>query len=104
MVSATLVSLLRHVLCNCVVLFYLLAPAHAHINLACYSYQSLLENLLSRHGERPVEMGRSGRNYTVVRTENEATGSWTWILLLPDGRACIADGGDEWRVIGQEKS
>ena len=74
--------------------FFVSAPAMAEA--ICGPRAAALEYLLERYGERPRAAGLAGDG-RVVELLVSASGSWTLLLVRPDGTACIAAGGEAWQ-------
>lgn len=78
-----------------VALTLLTLPAQA-AGPACASRGALVERLSSQFGEtrRGIGLGTQGRIVEIFASE--ATGSWTIVVTLPDGRACLMASGLNW--------
>jgi hypothetical protein len=71
----------------------LAAPVSAQ---ECAGYADVVGGLSSRWQE---ELAIRATNPDTTVTEmwgNEATGSWTYLLILPDGRACLMASGTDF--------
>lgn len=70
-------------------------PASAQ--LSCASRKAVTEQLARGHGERLNASGTTASGALVELYEAPGGRSWTLVLALPDGRACLIAAGREWR-------
>lgn len=83
-----------------VAVFFVAAPATAQmfprsVRVPC-SGPAFLPGLLARnYGESVTGQGIAG-GALVQQWRNRETGSWTILLILPDGVACALASGDDW--------
>lgn len=64
----------------------------------CGAYDDLARRLEQRYGERPVARGLAATG-ALVEVLAAADGStWTLLVIAPDGRACAAAAGENWRA------
>ena len=77
--------------------FFYVAPANAQ-PAACGELDKMLETLRRDYHESPVASGttRSGAPLFVLASPS---GSWTIVVIIPSGAACIASAGQEWKAI-----
>lgn len=69
------------------------------LRIAC-SAAGMLPDLLSRdYGERPAEQGVAG-GALVQLWRNAETGTWTILLVRPDGTVCALASGEDWMPAG----
>lgn len=66
--------------------------AHAQM---CRDRAGLVESLKASFGEVPAGMGSTG-NGAVIELLASPKGSWSMIISMPDGRACLIATGDGW--------
>lgn len=71
------------------------APVAAQAN--CSSREDMEAFLSDRYGEAPVSRGLASGGRTLHEMwVNPETGTWTAVLTMTDGRACIAMSGTDW--------
>lgn len=71
------------------------APAVAVVQ--CGPAEQVLTQLLEEYGEVPVGYGFSDGFVTQVMVSKE--GTWTAIVVGPDGQACIVAAGTDWTFV-----
>jgi hypothetical protein len=78
-------------------LIVLLALPAAAEGPACGPRGAVVARLASHFGEtrRGIGMGTDGRRVVEVFASS-ATGTWTILVTLPDGRACLVASGRHW--------
>ena len=74
-------------------------PAFAQPGPPCAPARDLLPHLESQYGEIPVARGLSSRGSLTLLVRSPDGATWSLIVLLPDGRACLADSGEDWQAI-----
>lgn len=74
------------------------APAPAQ-GIPCAPRESLLRFVIDQRGETRQATGTAGRGAQMALFASEA-GSWTMVLFLPDGRACLLASGEGFRATG----
>jgi len=62
----------------------------------CDDYAQFSAFLQERYQEEVRTIGLFG-NHAVVQFANEDTGSWTIMVVSPDGTACIVAVGEAWQ-------
>jgi hypothetical protein len=69
---------------------------------ACGPREQLVRLLASQYKEDPVGMGLSqpGQVLEVFASSN---GSWTMVMTMPDGKACMIAAGDNWEMLTKVK-
>jgi hypothetical protein len=70
-------------------------PASAQ--LSCASHKAITDQLTRGYGERLSAGGITDSGALVEMHKTPDGRSWTLILVLPDGRACLVAAGNEWR-------
>lgn len=55
----------------------------------CFGYADILANLAERHGEELASSGTTPDGLLVQTFGNQETGSWTILVVRPDGLACV---------------
>jgi hypothetical protein len=68
---------------------------------ACGPRDEVLKFLAEKFGETPIGMGLAANGTVVEVLASEGGATWTLIINLPDGRACIAVDGQHWQVLQQ---
>lgn len=78
-------------------LMMLAIPAAAH-NLPCTDdADGLRKTLAERHGEAVVGLGVAGNGESMFELLTSVEGeTWTLLIRLPDGRACLLASGKAW--------
>jgi hypothetical protein len=69
---------------------------------ACGPREQLVKILADQYKEDPVGMGLSqpGQVLEVFASSN---GSWTMVMTMPDGKACMIAAGDNWEMVTKVK-
>lgn len=68
-------------------------------SIPCAARERVLEALIDRMGETRRAMGTAGRG-AQMELYAGPDGSWTVILHLPDGRACLLANGTDFEATG----
>ena len=63
----------------------------------CGPYEALARRLEARYGERPAARGLAGQGALVEVFAARDGSTWTLLVIAPDGRACAAAAGENWR-------
>jgi hypothetical protein len=76
------------------------SPASAQS--ACGPREQLVNLLADQYNEDPVGIGLSqpGQVLEVFASSN---GSWTMVMTMPDGKACMIAAGDNWEMVTKVK-
>ena len=74
-----------------------LANHAAAAEQACTDHATALRNLAEKFAEVPIGMGLSSTGNLDVLTVNATTGTWSALLVRPDGMACILAVGTGWQ-------
>ena len=71
-------------------------PSAALAQSACLPRDKMADHLANRYNERPVSMGleASGKLIELFTAADGST--WTLVMSLPDGPACVVAAGVEW--------
>lgn len=77
----------------------LASPVLAQQPPACAPAGDLLRHLEGAYGERPAGRGLSNRGALVLLVRSADGATWTLLALLPDGMACLIDGGEDWQAV-----
>lgn len=67
----------------------------------CGEHKEAVDYLSSKYGERLAGQGITAGN-SVLELYTSATGSWTMLLILPSGKACLAGSGEDWEAIAPD--
>ncbi len=76
------------------------APAAAQ-SMMCLGAPDMLAELAARYGEDVAASALGQSDVRLVVTVNPDTGSWSILVVRPDGKACLAAAGTEWRMLPQ---
>ncbi|WP_262268658.1 MULTISPECIES: hypothetical protein [Microvirga] len=76
------------------------APASAQTS--CGPREQLVKLLADQYKEDPVGIGlaRPGQVLEVFASSN---GTWTMVMTMPDGKACMIAAGDNWEMVTRIK-
>jgi hypothetical protein len=76
-----------------------LISTSASAQMACTNRANVVDKLAERYAEKPVALGIAN-NGGVVEVLSEKTGaSWTIIITMPNGTACMIAAGENWEAI-----
>ena len=67
----------------------------------CGNRAAFIEELVSDYAERPVAMGITERG-GVIEVFASASGTWTFLLTMPNGLTCMVASGEGWETLGVE--
>ena len=74
------------------------APVAAQGRVPCGEKASIVDSLQRRHGEaRVVEAVTAGG--ALLEVFASIAGSWTILVTLPGGPACVVAAGEGWRLL-----
>ena len=76
----------------------LLAAAPASAQSVCGTRADLVTRLATVYGEVPVALGVSAQG-NLVEVLTGPDGSWTILMTVPEGRACIVAVGEAWQPV-----
>lgn len=68
-------------------------PIHAQ-TAQCLNHGAFVVALADRYGERRQMAGLNGDGTIVEIYANDATGTWTALIVQPDGMACMVAAGE----------
>lgn len=77
-------------------------PAEAQV--ICGPRDDLTQKLERDFGEVQRGLGLKGSTALYELWVSENTGSWTFIVSLPDGNACLVASGRHWRDVPQPEA
>lgn len=89
--------MLRLIATALLVTLILSAPATAET--ACNKRATLIEQLDSRYAEAPVAMGLASNGSLIEILTSGSGTTWTILMTMPDGTACLIAAGQEWETI-----
>lgn len=73
------------------------APAVAQtVSLQCAQRDGIVEMLSNDFGETRRAIGVAGEGAVMELFASDATGTWTAIMSLPDGRTCLVMSGSDF--------
>ena len=75
------------------------APPPAEAQAVCGPRNDLTARLAEDYGESQRGLGLKGSAAVYELWVSEKTGSWTFIVSLPDGRACLVASGVHWHDV-----
>jgi len=74
-------------------------PATAQVT--CAPTDIVIEGLKRKFGEVPQTMGLLSSGVLVITFANPTEGSWTLVVVSPDGKACLSATGSNFETIPQ---
>jgi hypothetical protein len=79
-----------------------IGTSSANAQSACGPREQLVKILTDQYKEDPVGIGLSqpGQVLEVFASSN---GSWTMVMTMPDGKACMIAAGDNWEMVTKVK-
>jgi len=86
---------MRALLCATAALVLAAGGAGAQ-QLSCGPVDAVLSRLQEGYGERPAGWGMAPNGAVVERLQSADGRTWTLILLLPSGAACVLAAGRDW--------
>jgi hypothetical protein len=81
-------------------LFFAGKPASAQ-QLACTERTDVVGHLSNEYSEEPVAMGLANNGGVIEILSSKAGKSWTIILTMPNGVACMIAAGESWVSLPQ---
>ncbi|MFL4994461.1 MAG: hypothetical protein ACJ8DV_24665 [Microvirga sp.] len=75
-------------------------PASAQSS--CGPREQLVKMLADQYKEDPVGMGLAQPGQ-VIEVFASTNGSWTMVMTMPDGKACLIAAGDNWEIVTKIK-
>lgn len=76
----------------------LVGPAMAQQASPCGPRDEILSALLSKYKEKPVAFGLSKSSHSMTVITASAKGTWTELVIQPDGKTCMVDSGEGWQA------
>lgn len=71
----------------------LLIGSPAFAQMQCGGYADAVAHLSERYGESLTMQGVDGGGNVIAMFANPDTGTWTALIVYPDGTACMASSG-----------
>lgn len=68
-------------------------------NPTCTDRASALSHLESKYQEAPVAIGLASNGGVIEVLANESGQTWSIILTMPDGTACMVAAGEYWEPV-----
>lgn len=81
-------------LCIALAWVALTVPSHAQGAICASTYDAAKKDLAEKWGEHPVWFGTRGDGSVMETYVDDEDGSWTIVVILPDGRVCVATAGN----------
>ena len=79
-----------------------LGSTPASAQSSCGPREQLVKMLADQYKEDPVGMGLAQLGQ-VIEVFASANGSWTMVMTMPDGKACLIAAGDNWEMVTKIK-
>ncbi len=79
------------------------ASAQMRGRAACGERTEIMAQLKGSFDEKPTAFGTTGEG-AVVELMTSESGTWTLLLSLPNGRACLIATGEDWEQWPQQLS
>lgn len=80
----------------------LLVPSDAAAQATCGPRDQLVKLLADQYKEDPVGMGLAQPGQVLEVFASQA-GSWSMVMTMPDGKACLIAAGDNWEMVAKIK-
>lgn len=77
------------------------ASAQVRGGATCGERSTIMAQLKGSFDEKPTAFGTTGEG-AVVELMTSKTGTWTLMLSLPNGRACLIATGEDWEQWPQQ--
>ncbi len=80
----------------------LVGPSGAYAQASCGPREQLVELLANQYKEDPVGIGlaQPGQVLEVFASQGS---SWSMVITMPDGKACLIAVGDNWEMVTKIK-
>lgn len=81
----------------------LVAPsAFAQVRASCGPRSELVKLLADQYKENPVGIGLAQPGQVIEVFASQA-GTWTMVMTMPDGKACLIAAGNNWEMVTKVK-
>jgi hypothetical protein len=84
-----------------VLAFGLAQTASAQQQPACTKRTDILNHLANKYSEAPVAIGLANNGGVLEVLSSQSGKSWTIILTMPNGTACMIAAGENWESVPQ---
>jgi hypothetical protein len=74
------------------------APAYAQQGAFCGPRERIVAQLADKHGETRRAVGLQQNMQVMELYANDGTGSWTIIVAMPTGVACLVAAGEAFQI------
>ena len=64
----------------------------------CAPYEKLVEMLDKKYSEQKVGRGVNANGSLIYDLYLSKTGTWSFVVIRPDGTSCIIAHGSEWQI------
>ena len=91
--------MVRTVLLIAALMFIESAHWAAAAPMACTERKAAIRHLEGKFSEAPVAMGLTNTGAVLEVLTSAAGGSWTILVTMPDGTACLIAAGEAWQTI-----
>jgi hypothetical protein len=80
----------------------LIEPSAASAQISCGPRDQLVKVLAEQYKEDPVGIGLTQPGQVLEVFASQA-GSWSMVMTMPDGKACLIAAGDNWEMVARIK-
>jgi hypothetical protein len=91
----------RLALASVAVLAFGLAQTASAQQPACTKRSDILSHLANKYSEAPVAIGLANNGGVLEVLSSQSGKSWTIILTMPNGTACMIAAGENWESVPQ---
>ena len=74
-------------------------PASAQQQPVCTKRANVLKHLANKYAEAPVAIGLANNGGVIEVLTSETGDSWTIIITMPNGTACMVAAGEDWENV-----
>ena len=78
------------------------SPSEAATQASCGPRDQIVKVLADQYKEDPVGIGLAQPGQVLEVFASQA-GSWTMVMTMPDGKACLIAAGDNWEMVTKIK-
>jgi hypothetical protein len=71
---------------------------------ACTKRSDILSHLANKYSEAPVAIGLANNGGVLEVLSSQSGKSWTIILTMPNGTACMIAAGENWEAVPQQST
>jgi hypothetical protein len=80
----------------------LLGPSEASAQASCGPRDQIVKVLADQYKEDPVGIGLAQPGQ-VLEVFASRAGTWSMVMTMPDGKACLIAAGDNWEMVTKIK-